>query len=311
VAELGLGLAALGRPAYITIGHARDVAGGYDAEVLQRRCHEVLDAAWAAGIRWFDVARSYGRAEEFLATWLRTRSVKPGEVTVSSKWGYRYVADWRPDAKQHEVKDHSLEALDRQLAETRALLGSYLSVYQVHSATFESGVLENRDVLDRLGAVRDDGLTIGLSLSGARQGAVLERALGVQSGGKRLFGAVQATWNLAERSVAPALQRAKEAGLLVLVKEVLANGRLAGVQAPPALIREATQLGGTPDAVALAASLAQPFTDVALSGAATREQLIQNLRALELDGEDIAARLPELSEAPQRYWETRAGLPWN
>jgi aryl-alcohol dehydrogenase-like predicted oxidoreductase len=311
VAEIGLGLAALGRPAYITIGHARDVAGGYDAEVLQRRCHEVLDAAWAAGIRWFDVARSYGRAEEFLSTWLRTRSVGPGEVTVSSKWGYRYVADWRPDAKQHEVKDHSLEALDRQLAETRALLGSYLSVYQVHSATFESGILENRDVLDRLGAVRDDGLTIGLSLSGARQGALLERALGVQSGGKPLFGAVQATWNLAERSVAPALQRAKDAGLLVLVKEVLANGRLAGIHAPPALVREATRLGGTPDAVALAASLAQPFTDVALSGAATREQLMQNLRALELDGEDIAARLPELSEAPQRYWETRAGLSWN
>jgi aryl-alcohol dehydrogenase-like predicted oxidoreductase len=311
VADLGLGLAALGRPAYITIGHARDIAGGYDAEVLQRRCHEVLDAAWAAGIRWFDVARSYGRAEEFLATWLRARSVKPGEVTVSSKWGYRYVADWKPDAKQHEIKDHSLEALDRQLAETRALLGSYLSVYQVHSATFESGILEDRAVLDRLGAMRDDGLTIGLSLSGARQGAVLERALGVQSAGRPLFGAVQATWNLAERSVAPALQRAKEAGLLVLVKEVLANGRLAGNQAPKALIREATRLGGTPDAVALAASLAQPFTDVALSGAATCEQLMQNLRALELDGQDIAARLPELSEAPERYWETRAGLSWN
>ena len=311
MADLGLGLAALGRPAYITIGHARDIAGGYDAEVLQRRCHEVLDAAWAAGIRWFDVARSYGRAEEFLATWLRARSVKPGEVTVSSKWGYRYVADWKPDAKQHEIKDHSLEALDRQLSETRALLGSYLSVYQVHSATFESGILEDRAVLDRLGAMRDDGLTIGLSLSGARQGAVLERALGVHSAGRPLFRAVQATWNLAERSVAPALQRAKEAGLLVLVKEVFANGRLAGNQAPTALIREATRLGGTPDAVALAASLAQPFTDVALSGAATREQLMQNLRALELDGRDIAARLPELSEAPERYWETRAGLSWN
>lgn len=311
MAALGLGLAALGRPAYITVGHARDVAGAYDAEVLKGRCHAVLDAARAGGVRWFDVARSYGRAEEFLSSWLEARSVAPGEVTVSSKWGYRYVADWQPDAKQHEIKDHSLAALDRQLAESRALLGRHLSLYQVHSATFESGILEDRAVLDRLGALRDEGLTIGLSLSGPQQRAVLERAMELQSGGEPVFGAVQATWNLLERAVEPALERAKDRGLLVLLKEVLANGRLAAAQAPAALVREAARLGVTPDAAALAVALARPFADVVLSGAATPEQLMQNLRALELDGRSIASRLVELGEAPERYWQTRAALPWN
>ena len=33
----------------------------------------MLDAAYAAGVRYVDAARSYGRAEEFLAGWLAER----------------------------------------------------------------------------------------------------------------------------------------------------------------------------------------------------------------------------------------------
>src|SRR4051812_37417506 len=117
-AHFALGLAALGRPGYITIGHAHDLAGDYDVAAMERRCHAVLDAAWAAGVRAFDAARSYGRAEEFLADWLRARAVAPGDVRVSSKWGYRYVADWRTQAAHHEIKDHSRAALEQQLVES-------------------------------------------------------------------------------------------------------------------------------------------------------------------------------------------------
>ena len=73
-AQLGPGLAALGRPGYITRGHALDLEGDYDPKEMERRCHAVLDAAWAEGVRWFDAARSYGRAAEFLASWPRARS---------------------------------------------------------------------------------------------------------------------------------------------------------------------------------------------------------------------------------------------
>jgi aryl-alcohol dehydrogenase-like predicted oxidoreductase len=309
--QLGLGLAALGRPGYITLGHARDLGGVYEVDTMERRCHAVLDAAWASGIRWFDAARSYGRAEEFLATWLRARGIAGSSVTVSSKWGYRYVADWKIQADQHEIKDHSLAALARQVDESRALLGSYLSLYQVHSATFESGILDDQRVLERLGSLRDEGLSVGLSLSGPRQRETLERALEIQAHGRPLWAAVQATWNLLERSVEPALQKAKQAGLRVLIKEALANGRLAGSQAPDSLKSEASRQGTTADAVALAAALAQPFADVVLSGAATPDQLRDNARAREVDGRTAAARLESLVEPATNYWSERARLPWN
>ena len=66
VSPIGLGLAALGRPAYINLGHARDFQGEYSISAMQSQAHEVLDAAWDAGVRYFDVARSYGLAESFL-----------------------------------------------------------------------------------------------------------------------------------------------------------------------------------------------------------------------------------------------------
>jgi aryl-alcohol dehydrogenase-like predicted oxidoreductase len=313
--QLALGLAALGRPGYITVGHAEDLGADYDVGTMEKRCHAVLDAAWSAGIRWFDAARSYGRAEEFLAHWLEARGIAPGEATVSSKWGYTYVADWRVRAEHHEIKDHSIGALERQIRESQALLGNHLSLYQVHSATLESGILDDARVLAKLASRRDGGLAIGLSLSGPRQRETLERALAVRVGGAPLWSAVQATWNLLERSVEPALRAAKDAGLRVIIKEALANGRLTNRAAPsPAhlpLREEAARANVTPDAVALAAALAQPYVDVVLSGAVTPEQLAENLRARDVDGASVAAKLASLAEPAERYWAERAALPWN
>ncbi|AKV00349.1 L-fuco-beta-pyranose dehydrogenase [Labilithrix luteola] len=310
--QLALGLAALGRPGYITVGHAEDLGGHYDAAAMEQRSHAVLDAAWDAGIRWFDAARSYGRAEEFLASWLRTRKIAPGDVTVSSKWGYTYVANWQVNAKQHEIKDHSLAALTRQVEESKGLLGPYLSLYQVHSATLESGILDDRAVLSKLGELRDGGLPIGLSLSGARQREALERALTIEVGGKPLWSAVQATWNLLERSVEPALLEAKRRGLRVMIKEALANGRLVGTYAPEALRNEAARAKVGTDAMALAVVMAQPWVDVVLSGATTPAQLLDNVRAREVDGSAAAAvsSLASLAQTADRYWAERSKLPW-
>src|SRR2546423_13927946 len=150
VTPVGLGLAALGRPGYITLDRAHDLGDDRSVAALERRSHEVLSAAYHAGIRYFDAARSYGYAERFLASWLRERGMGPHAVTVGSKWGYTYVGNWRLDTPVHEVKDHSLSALTRQIAESRALLGDFLELYQVHSATIESGILEERAVLAAL-----------------------------------------------------------------------------------------------------------------------------------------------------------------
>jgi len=319
VSRLGLGLAALGRPGYINLGHAGDLRRDYDAAVMEARCHAVLDAAHALGVRYFDAARSYGRAEVFLADWLAARRIGPAEVTVGSKWGYTYTADWKVEAEHHEIKDHSLPVLQRQWAESRGLLGNYLNLYQIHSATLESGVLTDRAVLEELARMRAQGVRIGLTLSGPKQAETLRRALDVTIAGVRLLDTVQATWNLLEPSTGPALQAAHSAGMGVIVKEALANGRLTARNTDPAfaaqrkvLEEEAARLQTTPDALALAAALAQPWADVVLSGAATVDQLRSNTAALTVPWDDTAAeRLGKLAEAPDEYWRRRSGLSWN
>jgi aryl-alcohol dehydrogenase-like predicted oxidoreductase len=307
VSPLGLGLAALGRPGYINLGHAGDV-GDTDVEAMERHAHDVLDAAYEGGVRYFDAARSYGRAEAFLASWLGRRGLSRGDATVGSKWGYTYTADWRIDVEEHEVKDLSVSTLRRQLGETRALIGEHLALYQIHSATIESGVLDDAAVREELARLREDGVRVGLTATGPRQAATIERALEV--GG---FDAVQATWNVHERSATSALAAAHEAGLGVIVKEALANGRLtARGDADGRLTAAAREHGTTPDALALAAVLAQPWVDVVLSGVATVETLRSNLAALDVVWDAQAAgALAPLAEPADEYWERRSELAWN
>jgi aryl-alcohol dehydrogenase-like predicted oxidoreductase len=304
--RIGLGLAALGRPAYIDIGHPQDLAGETDVDSMRARAHAMLDAAYAAGVRYFDAARSYGRAEEFLGSWLAARGIGTEDVGVGSKWGYTYTAQWRVDAEVHEVKDHSIETLRRQVRESRELLGSHLDLYQIHSATLDSGVLEDRAVLDELARLRQGGLAIGFTVSGPGQREAIEQ--GVELGA---FDAVQATWNLHEQSAGPALAAAHRAGLEVIVKEAVANGRLTSRGGSPLLTEIARSLDTTPDAVALSAVLAQPWVDVVLSGATTRPMLESNLKAARIElGDELLERLDGLREDPKSYWETRGALPW-
>ncbi len=303
VSRIGLGLATLGRPGYINLGHGEDLAGRTDVAGMEQNAHDVLDSAYERGVRYFDAARSYGRAEEFLASWLARRKVGADDVAVGSKWGYTYTAGWRVDAEEHEVKDLSVRTLGRQLEESRTLLGRHLDLYQIHSATLESGVLEDDALGAELERLRADGLAVGLSVTGPRQAETIERA--VDAG---RFDAVQATWNLLERSAGPALQRAHVTGMGVILKEALANGRLTARGDVRRVQTEAERRGTTSDALALAACLAQPWADVVLSGAATVEQLESNLGSLELSydgGPD------DLAEPRDAYWARRAELPWN
>jgi len=319
VSPLGLGLAALGRPGYINLGHAGDLRGQYDKTAMQAHAHAVLDVAWNAGIRYFDAARSYGEAEQFLGSWLVARKISPEDVTIGSKWGYTYTAEWQVEASQHEVKEHSLPVLQRQWTESHLRLGHYINLYQIHSATLESGVLEDLAVAAELARLKQRGIHIGLSLSGPGQAATLQRAMTVTVDGVHLFDAVQATWNLLEPSAASALREARQAGMGVIIKEALANGRLTERNTNPAFMEkrallqsEATRLNTTLDALSLAAALAQPWADVVLSGAATVEHLHSNLKAMSVVwDEEAATQLAALAEPSPLYWQTRAHLAWN
>ncbi|MEU0333665.1 aldo/keto reductase [Streptomyces sp. NPDC006193] len=309
--HIGLGLAAVGRPGYINLGRDRDLGADRSVETLRTRTHELLDAAYAQGVRYIDAARSYGRSEEFLAGWLKARP-DAGDVVVGSKWGYTYTAGWSADAGTHEVKDHSLAAYERQRAETDALLGDRLDLYQIHSVTPDSPALTDRELHARLAEAAAGGLTVGFSTSGPAQADAIRAALAVTVDGAPLFRTVQSTFNALETSAGPALAEAHAAGLTVIVKEGMANGRLAAPHAPDALKEVAAATGLGCDAVALALVLRQPWAGVVLSGAATVAQLVSNLHAPAVDlDEDQLARLAGLAEDPRAYWERRGRLPWH
>ncbi|MEU5593767.1 aldo/keto reductase [Streptomyces sp. NPDC020298] len=309
--HIGLGLAAVGRPGYINLGRERDLPADRTVEALRERTHELLDAAYAQGVRYFDVARSYGRSEEFLAGWLSARP-DVADVVVGSKWGYTYTAGWSTDAERHEVKDHGLATYERQRAESAELLGDRLDLYQIHSVTPDSPALTDKELHARLAEAAAQGLTVGFSTSGPAQADAIRAALAVTVDGEPLFRTVQSTYNALETSADPALAEAHEAGLTVIVKEGMANGRLAEPHAPEELRAVAAETGLGCDAVALALILRRPWAGVVLSGAATLNQLASNLHAAAVDLDEAQlTRLTALVEESGSYWERRGQLPWH
>ncbi len=310
---VGIGLAAVGRPAYITSGRAAVLGDHRGVEELRARTEAVLDAAYAAGVRYLDAARSYGRAEEFLAGWL-TANPDVRDVVIGSKWGYRYVGGWRLDAPVHEVKDHSLAAFTEQLAETSALLGPRLSVYHVHSATLDTGVFADAALHRALAGLRDRGVRVGVSTSGPAQAEAVRRALAVRVDGAPLFTSIQSTWNPLEPSAGPALAEAADAGARVIVKEAVANGRLApgSPDTPPRALALAAEAGLPLDRLAIAAALAQPWAWCVLSGAVDAAQVESNAAAAAVTlPAGVLHELAGLAEEPGAYWSARAARPWS
>jgi len=311
--KIGIGLAALGRPGYINLGHKTDLKNNYDINAMEENAHLVIDRAWQLGVRYFDAARSYGRAEQFLGSWLRSRKINPKDVTVGSKWGYTYTADWQIEAEAHEIKEHSIGILEKQWQETQKHLGEWLNLYQIHSATLESSVLENAAVHKKLFELKNS-TAIGLSLSGTIQAETLKAALKIERKGIKLFDSVQATWNLLEPSAGDALKEAHENGLVVIIKEALANGRLTDrnvetdfAENKKLLLDAANKQKSTIDSIALAAVLKESWVDIVLSGAATNAHLESNLEAFKITD------LPEIkiAENPKEYWAKRSSLSWN
>jgi len=311
-----LGLAAIGRPEYINV--RQDADGDKSEQHYRNNAFKMLDFAYKQGIRHFDTAPSYGKGEEFLQQWYQQNPYK--DLKFSTKWGYTYVANWDLGYnKPHEVKEHSLKKLLEQWSVSRHLLPA-LKVYQIHSATFESGVLENSEVLHQLYEIKKEtGLKIGISASGERQGEIVDFASQIKIKNEPLFESFQVTYNILETSTHEVLAGLINKGKTVIIKEALANGRVfknddyahyEGLYND--LERLSIKYKAPIDAIALRFVIDYLQPGIVLSGASNTHQLAENIKALDfkLDNKELIS-LRQHAVDSNFYWNERKKLDWN
>ena len=313
--HIGLGTAAIGRPQYINIRGQEE--GAFDLELFKKKGKAVLETAYQRGIRYFDTAPGYGLAEKLLLDWVLEK--KDRSIELATKWGYTYLANFDKNAAIHEVKDHSLSKLIEQWSVSQDLL-PYLTTYQIHSATIDTGVLDNKAVLDRLAGLKSDhNLTIGLTSTGANQSEIIRKAMTIEAEGNPLFGAYQVTYNIFDQSLFEVIKELKSSGAKIIIKEALANGRVFPNSKFPYyrtaylnLKALANKYETGIDAIALRFCIDTLSPFVVLSGASSTQQVIENLSAndFELNEEEIDT-LSGLRINPGAYWTERKQLNWN
>ena len=314
--QIGLGLAALGRPEYINI--RTDDAIDKSEEAFKKNTFLVLNEAYKLGVRYFDTAPSYGKGEAFLQEW--NEKQKYSDITLGTKWGYTYVANWELgfDGK-HEVKEHTINKLQEQWEFSKNMLPK-LKYYQVHSATFESGILENQDVLNQLHQLKKEiGLKIGITTSGANQKEVIAAALKVKVNEEDLFDSFQVTYNVFEQSTFAILKEVLKRNKMVIIKEALANGRVFKNEKFQLFNETYRILEALSkkyhvgiDAIALRFVIDNLQPTYVLSGASNSFQLKENLKALDFSfSSKELLILKGLKVSVEDYWEERNRLSWN
>jgi aryl-alcohol dehydrogenase-like predicted oxidoreductase len=313
--KLGLGTAALGRPQYINV--RQHTVENSDLETFRKQSFAVLEDAYNLGVRYFDTAPGYGLAEELVLEWLQTK--EDNSIEVATKWGYTYTANFDVNATVHEVKEHSLAKLKEQWNFSKKLL-PYLKIYQIHSATLETGVLENTDVLNHLLLLkREHKLKIGLTTTGTNQLEVIKKALEVTINGIQVFDVFQVTYNFLDQSLQEISGELIRQNKQIIIKEALANGRVFRNRAYPhynemyrTLQRLSKKHSVGVDAVSLKYCEQTITNSIVLSGASTSEQLKENLKlhTFTLSNNDIDI-LNGLKVTPDFYWTERKKLAWN
>ncbi len=313
--KIGLGTAALGRPQYINVRQKQ--VDNSDLNAFKKQSFSVLENAYQSGVRYFDTAPGYGLAEELVLEWLQTKNDR--SIEVATKWGYTYTANFNPDAKTHEIKEHSLAKLKEQWQFSKQLL-PYLKVYQIHSATLETGVLENKSVLEQLAFLKKEyNLKIGVTTTGTNQVEVIQKALNVFIDDEQLFDVYQVTYNFLDQSLSEISDELIKQNKSIVIKEALANGRIFRNKKYPHYQKTYTILENLAnkykvgvDAIALKYCTQTIPKSVVLSGASNPNQLKENLitNSFVLTLDEIE-QLNSFKISPEIYWQERKELQWN
>lgn len=311
--KLGLGTAAIGRPLYININQEKRLE--FSMSTFRQNGIDILDFAYDQGVRYYDTAPGYGMAEQLLIDWAHSKN--DDEIEIATKWGYTYIANYNPQSKIHEVKEHSLAKLQEQWQQSKKLL-PYLTTYQIHSATLASGVLDNLEILEYLAQLKNHyKIKIGITATGNNQIDIIKKALTIHIEDTDLFDVFQFTYNVFDQSVAnikDLLHNKK-----IIIKEALANGRVLPNESYPIYspiykqlktLSDKYQVGI--DAIALRFCIDTLPVYSILSGASNNAHLSANLKTLQfqLTNEEINL-LRNMSVKPKDYWDERAQLTWN
>ena len=208
VSEVGFGAWAIGGPAKLG-----DLEIGW-GEVDDAMSLRAIDAAYDAGVTFFDTADAYGagRSETLLG---KAFKAKRDRVVIATKGGNRTVdGRWLKDFSKGWIR----EALDASLAR----LGmDYVDLYQLHSPTdtadYRDETFEALEALTARGKIRHYGVSVGPAAHGPW---VIRNTRAAT---------IQVVYNLLEREPeSELLPLAHAQGVGIIARVPLASGFLTG-----------------------------------------------------------------------------------
>jgi D-threo-aldose 1-dehydrogenase len=291
-----------------TLGLGTTPIGNMYRAIDDATARAAVDAAWDAGIRYFDTAPSYGLglAERRLGTALRDRP--RDELVVSSKVGRLIVPNENPTELSDDIfivpgdtranRDYSRDGVLRSIEETLHRTGlERLDIVFVHDPD-DHWQQASDEALPALAQLRDQGV-IGAIGAGMNQTSMLARFLRETAADVvMLAGRYTLLEQTALDDVLPAAEEMNKTVIAVGVfnSGILSNPRPSSsakynyASAPQALIDKATQIaaacerhGTTLPAAALSFPLAHPSVGNITVGMRTVEQVHRNVADSEQD----------------------------
>jgi D-threo-aldose 1-dehydrogenase len=276
--------------------------GGLFEAVADDEAHRVVEAAWQAGIRFFDTAPLYGHglAEQRLGTVLRTKPRH--EFVLATKVGRLLRRDAPPEPGQaykgapplNPTFDFSYDGVMRSVEESLARLGlDRIDVLHIHDPDdhFDEALAGAYRALDRM---RKDG-TIGAVGAGMNQSEMLVRF--AREADFDCF-LLAGRYTLLDRSGArELLPLCGDRNIAIIAGGVFNSGILANPgagatfdyrAAPPALVERAARMKSISDrhgvdlkAAAIQFPLRHPAVATVLTGCRSVKEVEENVRMFE------------------------------
>jgi aryl-alcohol dehydrogenase-like predicted oxidoreductase len=185
----------------------------YEKGETREQAIELMDAAWEAGITWFDTADAYGggRSETYVGEWIRSRNPQGLRITTKT---------FNPMGER-EDRGLAPERVRRQIDTSLQRLGvDHVDLYLAHDWDPDVPIAETAGALEEIVAAGKIG-AYGVSNV---DGGQLREALAAGS-----FAAVQDSYSLLDREVEDeVLPLCAEHGLWFQVHSPLMGGWLTG-----------------------------------------------------------------------------------